>query len=240
MSRVLQVRNVSKRYGGLQVLKDVTFEARPGEVLGIIGPNGAGKTTLLNIMTGYTPLDSGSVSWDGREIHQRRPDQLRRLGVSRSFQDGRAFTGLSVGENLQLATRLLLASSAPSHRTQERVHEYVRTRLDQRTRVAALPHGGRMLLGLYFALLSNPSVVIFDEPVAGIDPEQGELLLSVFEELRAEGAILVVVEHHLDFIVRTCARVVVLNFGEVIAVDTPEAVQQHPQVRTAYLGLSDE
>ncbi|TVZ04991.1 ABC transporter ATP-binding protein [Trebonia kvetii] len=251
-SSVLEVNDVSVRFGGLTALDAVSLKVAPGEIVGVIGPNGAGKTTLLNVLCGFTRPDEGQVLIDGRRHQHLRPHQLAGLGVARTLQGVGLFDGLSAIENVMVGTNCraragfwsALLGLPRSDREERRLREAAGQALDRvragevaASRPAELPYGMRKRVALARALAAQPELLLLDEPGSGL--AEGELaeLGRLIRELAA-GMSLVIVEHHMDFMMSVCDSLVVLDFGKVISRGSPREVQADPAVEAAYLGSS--
>jgi branched-chain amino acid transport system ATP-binding protein len=250
----LAVAGVSVRFGGLLALDDVSLEVRPGEVVGVIGPNGAGKTTLFNVISGFVQPEAGVLYWQGRRLRRLRPHHLAGLGIARTLQGVGLWSGLSVVENVMTGAQPALAadlasallglwrSSGEERRTRRRAVELL-----DRLGVGewadrspdALPYAVRKRVALARALMSEPRLLLLDEPASGLSPGEMDGLVELLAEVRHSTSVLLV-EHHMDLVMAVCDRLVVLDFGQVIATGTPEEVRASPEVTTAYLGVAVE
>jgi branched-chain amino acid transport system ATP-binding protein len=243
---VLEVAGVTKRFGGITAVEDVSFAVRPGEMLGIIGPNGSGKSTLFNCILGQLRPTEGEVRIDGRRITGMRPCDLNRLGVSRTFQLLQIFPQLSVRENLILAgqehrgtmaSRLFGRRDAGLADAAGRMIRFFRLEHLADEKAGALSYGQQKLLDAAMAFMAGPRLVLLDEPAGGVNPT---MLAGLKERLRAmneeEGATFVVIEHNMEFVMSLCTRILVLAEGRILAEGTPEAVRGDPAVIEAYLG----
>jgi branched-chain amino acid transport system ATP-binding protein len=237
----LQVDGVTKRFGGLVALDRVTFVIPRGEVVGLIGPNGAGKTTLFNVISGFEPPTAGRVLFQGQTVTGVPPHVIARNGLGRTFQIVRPFPGLGVLENLAvggLSNRVFDAGRELA-RARERAKE-VATRvglfswLDRQA--TTLPHGSLKRLEIGRAIMMQPSVLLLDEPFAGLGGHEVEEVAGVIAELAAGGMTLIIIEHKLRALMRLVRRVIVLNFGRLIAEGTPREIGSSSIVREAYLG----
>ncbi|GAC1417210.1 MAG: ABC transporter ATP-binding protein [Candidatus Velthaea sp.] len=256
----LEIRGVTMRFGGVVALEDVTFSARAGEVLGVMGPNGAGKTTLFNVISGVQSPTSGEVALDGTHLTGRSVDGVAALGVTRTFQTPVMFWGLTVRESLTVALaarefggtypprpdRVLIASGlgmSARRRADAQLHERADALL-QRTAIAhmgdrpteTLSFGEERLLELARALAVNPKILLLDEPLSGLNPDEaGEVLRSI-RAARAEGIGVLLVEHAVGELLSVADRVVVLDHGKLIAHGTGAEVAANPIVIDAYIG----
>ena len=240
----ISLHNVSRRFGALQAVRDVTFEVMPGERRAVIGPNGAGKTTLFNTICGDFPPSSGRIALFGVDITRARPHQRTRLGIGRTYQTSLLFNGLSVLENLFVAVRGLQpnrwsllrpgrddSALGKARALAERVQ--LSPLLDEP--VVKLSHGQRRQLEIAIALALGSKAFLLDEPMAGMGPEGSRALTAFLGRLRAEAPILLV-EHDMDAVFALADRVSVLVYGRVIASGTVDEIRADRQVRRAYLG----
>jgi branched-chain amino acid transport system ATP-binding protein len=248
---MLRVDGVSVRFGGLTALDDVSLVAEPGEVVGVIGPNGAGKTTLFNVICGFVRPHEGGVSWRDRSLARVRPHQLARLGIGRTLQGVGLFPGLTALENVmvgaQHTTRAGVLSALfglpRSDRDEARLRELALAGLERlgvadaaERRPGELPFPVAKRVALARALVTEPELLLLDEPAGGLGASDLEELSELVRGFKGERTVLLV-EHHMDFVMALCDRVAVLDFGKLIAAGEPSAVQEDQRVIDAYLGV---
>jgi branched-chain amino acid transport system ATP-binding protein len=249
MTAILETDGLVKKFGGLLATDHVNLEIREGELLSLIGPNGAGKSTLINLITRMLEETEGDIRFEGESIVDLEPHEVVQRGIGKSFQTASIFPDLSVEENANIASfgaehgsfrfnffRHRNAYPAVEERTRE-VLEAVEL-LDQReTTASELPYGDKRRLELGIALASEPSLLLMDEPTAGMSPEETEATVDLVEELQADlDLTILLVEHDMEVVFRVSDRIAVLNRGSVIAEGTPEEVQGDEAVQEAYLG----
>lgn len=249
---ILQTQGLAKSFLGLQALQDFTISVKVNEILGLIGPNGAGKTTCFNLFSGFLVPTAGRIYFKGKDITGRPPAQIARLGLARTFQNIRVFNSLSVLENVtagaQLHTHFSLGElilSTPSFRHKEaqvtaRAYELLDllglSEYAHRPAVS-LPYAHQRRLEIARALATTPQLLLLDEPAAGMNPAESDALHQLILDLRARfNLTILLVEHDMRLVMNLCERIIVLNYGEIIAEGKPEAVRADPQVIAAYLG----
>lgn len=232
----LKASGLTKRFGGLTAVKDVTFEARPGEVLSIIGPNGAGKTTVFNLLTGFIRQDEGSVLMDGREMDRLSPEARCREGLVRTFQIVKPFKGLSVLDNVVMGAMLREPSIRQARLEARRVLEELDMLSLLDVPAGSLPIGDRKRLEVAKILATRPSVLLMDEVMGGLIPIEVKRMIDFIRRLRDRGLTLVVIEHHMSAVMQLSDRILVLQNGQPIASGTPETIATDQAVLAAYLG----
>ncbi|MEP9350409.1 ABC transporter ATP-binding protein [Xanthobacter sp. KR7-225] len=236
MSPRVCVRGVTVRFGGLIAVNDVGFEAAAGEIIGLIGPNGAGKTTLFSTLVGLVRPAAGSISLDGARIEGRKPHVIARAGMTKTFQNTALFPGMSLLDNVMTAA-VVREDLKSARRTAEACLERVGLRKAALANVADLTFPQKALAELARALAVKPRVLLLDEVMAALTPAEMDEVMATMRSLRDEdGMTLLVVEHHMRAIMRLCERILVLNFGRLIADGPPSCVSADPDVIRAYLG----
>jgi len=233
---LLEVRGVTKRFGGLTANKDVSFDVGPGELVGIIGPNGAGKSTLFDLITGFLAPDAGSVLLDGRPVTGMRPDQVSRQGVARTFQKLRPFAHMTALENVMVGAFQRTADPAEARERAISGLGSVGLAGKEDAHARVLSTGQRKRLELARALATRPRLLLLDEVTGGVDQGSIPGLVDLVRRLHAEGMALVVIEHNMRVIMDISQRIVALHLGEVIAAGPPQVVARDPRVIEAYLG----
>lgn len=248
---LLELRNGVKRFGGLTAVGDVSFSVNEGEILGLIGPNGAGKSTLFNLLTGVAPLTSGDILFSGASIATMPLHHRPTIGMARTFQIVRLFTGMTVLENVLMGfhPRLadgLLRSLFGLRRTIKQEQASVDRAMEllgfvglaelAHEEIGHLPHGKQRLVEIARALAIEPRMLLVDEPAAGLNSQETANLGRMLCELNSRGVTVLIVEHDIDFIMGLCHRIVVLDHGIKIAEGVPSAIQANEQVIEAYLG----
>lgn len=248
---LLSVQGVTRRFGGLVAVDNVSFEVHEGEIKAIIGPNGAGKSTLFNCLTGFDRPDEGSVHFGGTEITGNRPDRVVRAGIARTFQNTQLFESMTAHENVLVGTHARLpagfASAAfrlPRALGQERLaaedaDRYLRLVGLEEWRdspAADMPHGLRRLLEIARGLATGPRLMLLDEPAAGLNNRETQTLAEALYRIRDHGATIVIVEHDMGLVMEVSDEIVVLDQGAKIAEGPPLLIQKDPAVIRAYLG----
>lgn len=235
---LLEVRGVSRFFGGLAAVSDVTFDVNKGEIVGLIGPNGAGKTTMFNVINGFYSPSKGDVFFNGRRISGLMPHKLCIQGMARTFQVVKPLQRLSVLDNV-------IASAFVRAKTRGKAEEVARETLqftqlyDDRDVISkGLPLGKRKRLEIARALATQPELLLLDESFAGLNPSELNESIEIIRKIRDKGITILIIEHHMKVIMAISDRIVVLSYGEKIAEGTPDQIGSNPQVIEAYLGES--
>ncbi len=241
----LEVRGLSKAYGGVQAVRDISFAVDAGEVVALIGPNGAGKTTCFNMLNGQLRPDAGEIALAGRSVVGLRPHQVWRLGVGRTFQVTATFSSMTVRENVQVALlshhRRLFSFWRPARRFQVDEADALLARVGMQGQAArpcaVLAYGDLKRVELAVALANRPRLLLMDEPTAGMAPGERQALMQLAAALaRSERIAVLFTEHDMDVVFNFASRIIVLHGGEVIAAGAPDEVRANPRVREVYLG----
>ena len=253
---ILKIENLSKNFGGVAAVRNFNFEIEPGSITAIIGPNGAGKTTIFNLISKIYEFDTGSIVFNGVDITKKSQIEVARLGISRTFQNTRLFTGLSVLDNVKVALdydgkcslieAMLLLPRYWKHEREvkQKAMDCLKLlQLDQyaNTRPANLPYGIQRRVEIARALVSNPKVLMLDEPAAGLNPEEVFQLVDFIRDIKAKypDLSILVIEHRMDLVMNLSDYIYVQDFVQTIAQGVPEEIQNNPLVLKAYLGEED-
>ncbi len=249
MTPILEVKHLTMRFGGLLAVDDVSFSVNEGEIRGLIGPNGAGKSTTFKMIAGFLSPTSGDVLFRSNNITNQRPSRIASAGVVRTFQETTLFQELSVFENVligthkQAHTNIISAVLGLDRQMQNEAIEATTEVLEfmglaeRKNQLAAeLPLGLQRALAVAISLAAKPSLLLMDEPFAGMNPEETRHMMELTERVRESGISIVLVEHNMKAVMGLCDRLVVLNFGTVLDDGTPDQVRHNPNVIQAYLG----
>lgn len=251
MTDLLSLQNITVRFGGLTAVDHVSFAVAKGSICGLIGPNGAGKTTLFNIMSGLVPQDHGVMILNGVHFEHQQIWQRTDLGLARTFQNIRLFSDMTVLENvmagahsrIHVSLRALLLRQQSWRRDEQNVKDQAFAWLDfvglrdaAFLRAGDLSYGDQRRVEIARALMSNPTLIMLDEPAAGLNPAETKSLMQLIGSLKQQGFTILIVEHDMPLVMGLCDAITVLNFGRVIAHGTPQEVRTNPQVIEAYLG----
>ena len=245
---VLAVEHLELQIGGARIIDDVTLSVGRGEMLGVIGPNGAGKTTLFNLMSGIMTPTGGRVLLRGDDVTRLTVQRRARAGLGRTFQTSSLFTGLSALENVRLSAQVSIGhelsvlahprrGDAATSAAEERLEEVGLTHHAETT-AGVLSHGDKRKLEIAMLLATEPSVILLDEPMAGVASGDVPELVEVIRRVHRSGRTVLMVEHHMDVVLGLVDTVAVMHHGQVLAWDTPQAVMADPTVQSAYLGES--
>ena len=249
---LLEIANVTKTFGGLKAVSDVTFSLEKGRIVSIIGPNGAGKTTFFNALTGIYRPDCGSIKFNGKSLIGLRPDQIAACGISRTFQNIRLFPDMTVIENIMVGMHVHLKQSAlqvlfhlPGFKKEEkeaekkaaRLMEYVGLRRVENELAKNLPYGAQRRLEIARALAADPLLLLLDEPAAGMNPQETEDVIQLFRNIRSElGITILLIEHDMRVVMNISEDICVMDYGEKIAQGPPSEIRNNTRVIEAYLG----
>ena len=244
MPPVLEVNNVTRRFGGITAVKDCSMKVEQGSITGLIGPNGSGKTTLFNLITGVYKPDSGEVRVCGKRSNGSRPSQLCNRGLSRTFQITRLFWDLSVLENMivpvrHIGIRSLFGPGMYSHESERAMQLLERVGLDHLKDQPAnkLSFGQQKLLEFAAILMADPEIVLLDEPAGGVNPTMIRFVMDLIRSLnQSQHITFLIVEHNMGLVMELCDNIVVLNYGEKLAEGSPAEIKSNPVVLDAYLG----
>lgn len=251
---LLEIHNVTKFFGGLAALTKLNISVSPQEILGLIGPNGAGKTTLFNCITGIYPPSEGRIIFDGEDITGLEPHEIAKRGAARTFQLTKIFSEVSLLENIMISRHcrtktgvggaLLNTSFARREKNETREKSLYFLELlgliTLRDELAKnLPYGSQRRLAIAISLATEPKLLLLDEPAAGMNPEESDEIIELIDRIRGLGITIFLVEHDMRVIMGISDRIVVLNFGEIIAKGSPQEIQENEDVIEAYLGKEE-
>jgi branched-chain amino acid transport system ATP-binding protein len=252
---LLEVRNLTKHFGGLAAISELDLDIFDPEILGIIGPNGAGKSTFFNIVSGFYPPTRGRVMFKGRDIIGLKAHQIAQLGIGRSFQSSTLFMNLTVFDNVFIGFHMNYKEAAwksflhtpPALKEERSAKQRVMEILEfmglaeSKDQIAHnLPHGHQRILGVSIALATQPKLLLLDEPLTGMHPEETSRMLDLIRKVQGRNITIVLVEHNMDAVMQLCDRIVVLNHGRKIAEGLPKEIRDNQEVIEAYLGTEEE
>ncbi|MPR11484.1 ATP-binding cassette domain-containing protein [Microvirga tunisiensis] len=255
MGDILQISGLTKRFGGLVAVNNVSFSVHEGEILAVIGPNGAGKSTLFKLVASFLRPTAGEVRFQGKRISGLSPHVVARMGVVRTFQETTIFKGMTVRDNVIIAHQLRARASLPGFyfgsltaredeaefgRSADEILELLGLERIRDEPALSLPHGHLRALGMAIGLATRPKVLLLDEPFAGMNHDETVRAVDMVRGVRNRGVTILLVEHDMPAVMRISDRIVVLNFGEKIAEGTPTEIRHNHKVIEAYLGIEDE
>ncbi len=241
----LEVHQLVKRFGGITAVNDCSFIVEKGSITGLIGPNGAGKTTAFNLISGVIPPDSGKIIFDGHDITHWKPHRITRSGISRTFQITRDLSEMSVLENIVVHSPVHgigdLLRNAVGKTERDRAMsllDFVGIAHLAELKAKNLSYGQKKLMELTAVMMSNPKMIMLDEPAGGVNPTLLETIIDRIFELNKLGITFLIVEHNMDMVMKVCNPVICMAYGTVLATGAPNAIQQNHQVLEAYLGVN--
>jgi branched-chain amino acid transport system ATP-binding protein len=250
---LLEVQRLSRRFGGLTAVNDLSFEVEAGEIRGLIGPNGAGKTTTFNVISGFYPPSAGKVIYDGRDVSGMKTSAIAELGLIRTFQITTLFQEFTVLENVLVGCHLqaragffgtLLGRQRDKEAAAEAEAREVLKFFGLGERAGEptsnLPHGLQRALGMAVALAAGPKLLLLDEPFTGMNPEETGHMMDLVRRVRDRGVTLLLVEHDMQAVMGLCDKITVLNFGQLLTEGAPAEIRRHPEVIEAYLGAAHD
>lgn len=236
MTPLLEIKGVSRYFGGLAALTDITFHVRPGEILGLIGPNGSGKTTLFNVVNGFYRPSQGEVFFRQKRISGFKPHLVCELGLARTFQVVKPLQRMSVLDNVITSAFLRAKSKRQAEATAAEILRFIGLYEDRDILSKSLPLGKRKRLEIARALATGPEMILLDESFAGLNPTEQNESIEIIRRINKKGITIMIIEHHMKVIMSISDRIVVLNYGKKIAEGSPEEIGKNPLVIEAYLG----
>lgn len=254
-SPLLEVKGLTKAFGGVVAVSEVDFHVNDGEIVAVIGPNGAGKTTLFNMITGVLPATSGKVFFKQKEITGKKPYQIAEAGITRTFQNLQVFENMNVIENVMTGVHCRLKTGflhsgfrLPLVKREEKHAFDIAMKYLEKVGIAdlafddanILPYGNQRLLEIARAAASSPELILLDEPMAGLNPQESRQLVEVIKHMRSEGMSFLFVEHDMETVMGISDRIVVIDYGKKIAEGTPTEIFENEAVIAAYLGMEEE
>jgi branched-chain amino acid transport system ATP-binding protein len=245
---ILTIKNVTKHFGGVEAVKNLTISMKASEILGLIGPNGAGKTTVFNLVTGVFPLTSGSIVFDGHKINGLQPHRIAQLGISRTFQNIRLFESMTVFEHVKFGQNLYSVSGLKSlvsirgsaekalNKEAEEIMNFLGLWELRNRYPDSLPYGQQRQVEIARALAARPRLLLLDEPTAGMNLTEKREILETMEKMSDKGIGIIVIEHDMRLVMNVCDRIILLNFGEQIAEGSPYEIYANIKAKEVYLG----
>nr|WP_106780406.1 ABC transporter ATP-binding protein [Lysinibacillus timonensis] len=252
---VLEVKNITKNFGGISALKDVSFSIKKGDIFGLIGPNGAGKTTMFNMITNIFEPTSGDIIFQDKNITRLKPHKITEQGICRTYQNIRLFSQMSTLENVMVGghsqSHSGVFSSVFRTKAQRNEEQLLKEKAEElldlvgllqhkETIAENLSYGQQRRLEIARALASNPSLLLLDEPAAGMNENETDSLYDLIKLVQSRGITVLIIEHDMPLVMKLCDRIAVLNFGEKLAEGTPEEIQNNDAVIEAYLGKEED